>query len=202
MVGIMAAENAMGGNSGSSAVAAGLAVQGEFSGNYEHIATLVLYGDWNSPGSHYGLAQTDASEISAFGLSGSPDDPTVAVAVMRARLEMAQEACIDCTPRDRVIAAALAQNQGITPKELKRWTERRNGEAMNWSAYFEEQFGSSINQSDAQVRENITGVRYPTYFMVLKYTRDLKALYERGWDLPYGITEGELDGLIKWSENQ
>jgi hypothetical protein len=200
LVGIAQAEAALGGKGGPTDVAAGLAVQGEFSYG-DNVAALVAHGDPFSQQSGFGLAQTNAKEIGALGLSGDPNDPSVAVKVMQARIDNGQRACHGCTARDRVIVAALAQNGGISQSALSRWSESASGGGIKWEDYFQEQFGNSPNAADAQFRENISGIRYPTYFMVLKYARDLLELNQRGWDLPYGVTVEQLRDLEKWAES-
>ena len=202
LVGIAQAEGALGGMGASTDVAAGLAVQGEFSGVGDHIAAYFAHGDPNSSESGYGLAQTNSDEISGLGLgNGDPEDSSVAVKVMQTRIGNAQRACAGCTPKDRVIAAALAQNRGIDLSTLGSWAKQAKGGGIDWNQYFSNEFKNAKNSPDAQFRENVTHIRYPTYFMVDKYVTDLFELERRGWVLPYGITNEELSDLETWAKN-
>jgi hypothetical protein len=194
-VGLARAESAMEQNGGSIEVAAGLAVQSEFAGIADEMAGII------SPGSsNIGIAQTNAEEIATLGLgSGNPNDPSVAVRVMQVRIGNAQAACHNCTARDRVIVAALAQNKGVSPIDLDGWSRSANGGGIAWEDIFRN--STSTGQFDAESREKFTGVQYENYFMVQKYVKDLRELYKRGWDLPDDITETDLNSLEAWARS-
>ena len=192
-VGIARTEVIMGRNGGSIEVAAGLSVQGEHSG---YVDSFV--GDITPGSSGYGLAQTNAEEISALGLRDIyPNDPADAVLVMEARIAAVQNACVGCSARDMLVAAALAQNRAITPKTMETLSRPEGDIAWN------EFFGNTRNsQPDAQIREALTGMDYQTSFMLYLYIRDLRELYSRGWELPAGITEADLDYLEEFAQSQ
>gem|GEM_PF-1646566 len=192
-VGIARAEAVMGRNGGSIEVAAGLAVQGEYSGYVDS-----FIGDVTSGSSGYGLAQTNAEEISALGLGDlDPNDPASAVLVMEARIAAVQGACVGCSPQDLLVAAALAQNRGITPDTMRALSVPEGD--VDWGSFFSAD--RSNNQPDAQLREALTGMDYQTSFMLYLYIRDLRELYRRGWELPTGITEADLDYLEELAQS-
>jgi len=191
--GIDHAEAAMGMNGGPIEVAAGLAVQGEYSGYVDNFV-----GDITPGSSGYGLAQTNAAEISALGLGDlDPNNPADAVTVMEARIAAVQNACSGCSARDLLVAAALAQNRGITPDTMRALSEPEGD--VNWGNFFGETRSNS--QPDAQLREALTGMDYQTSFMLYLYIRDLRELYRRGWELPNGITEADLDYLEELAQS-
>jgi hypothetical protein len=191
-VGITRAEAVMGRNDGSIEVAAGLAVQGEYSGYVDSFIGGVTPGS-----SNYGLAQTNADEISQLGLGDlDPNDPHDAVLVMQARIAAVQDACIKCSPKDLLVAAALAQNRAIDPRTMKELSIPEGDVA--WNKFF----GNTRNsQFDADLREILTGMDYQTSFMLYRYIHNLRELHRRGWELPDGITEADLDYLEEFAQN-
>ena len=187
-VGIARAEAVMGRNGGSIEVAAGLAVQGEYSGIVDS-----LIGDVAPGSSGYGLAQTNAEEINALGLGNlDPQNPVDAIRVMEARIETAQGACTGCRPTDLLIVAALAQNRSLDASGVTSLLEAGGG-SIDWDTYFRDP--KTPEQMDARIRQALTGTTYEKSFMLLKYIQDLRELYRKGWALPNGITENDLDAL-------
>mgnify|MGYP001098266336 CR=1 FL=1 len=66
------------------------------------------------------------------------------------------------------------------------------------------EYGQGFNIAgvpDAQLREALTGMDYQTSFMLYLYIRDLRELYRRGWELPTGITEADLDYLEELAQS-
>jgi hypothetical protein len=195
-VGIARAEAVMGRNGGSIEVAAGLAVQGEYSGYADNAVAGVksLFGG----SSGVGLAQTNAQEISDLGLGNlDPNNPADAVLVMEARIAAVQNACVGCSASDLLVAAALAQNRGIDAETMGSLVAPDG--SVDWRAFFGEPRSNS--QPDAQLREALTGMDYQTSFMLYLYIRDLRELYRRGWELPPGITEADLDYLEELAQS-
>jgi hypothetical protein len=183
-VGIARAEQVMDKSSGSIEVAAGIAVQGEWSGYAD-----TIIGDITPGSSGYGLAQTNAQEINSLGLGKlDPQKPADAVQVMEARIAAVQNACIDCSAQDLFFAAALAQNRGITPETMKLLSKPKGD--VNWDSFFAEP--RTPGQLDARIRQALTGIQYDTKFMLLKYVRNVRALHQKGWALPNGISEEDL----------
>jgi hypothetical protein len=64
---------------------------------------------------------------------------------------------------------------------------------IQWGAFFQEDRSNS--QLDAQIREVLTGMDFQTSLQLLIYVQNMRELYRRGWDLPNGITEEDLDYL-------
>jgi hypothetical protein len=187
-VGIARAEAVMGRNSGSIEVAAGLAVQGEYSGYVDS-----FLGDITPGSSGYGLAQTNADEISALGLGDlDPNNHADAVSAMEARIGAAHGACTGCSPTDLLIVAALAQNRSLDASGVAGLLKAGGG-SIDWDTYFRDP--TTPGQIDAQIRQALTGKTYEKGFMLLKYIQDLRELYRKGWALPDGITEDDLDAL-------
>ena len=157
-VGIARAKAVMGRNGGSIEVAAGLAVQGEYSGYVDNFTGNIMTGS-----SGYGLAQTNAQEISNLGLGNlDPNNPADAVQIMEARIAAVQKACVGCSTRDLLVAAALAQNREINPWTMERLSEPKGD--VDWKTFFSSDRSNS--QPDAQIREALTGMDYQMNFML------------------------------------
>jgi hypothetical protein len=182
-VGIARAEKAMN-HRGSIEVTAGLAVQGQFSGNIDN-----MVGVWKGRSSGYGLAQTNPEQAAAMGLGPlNPHNPSNAVLVMTARIENAQAACTNCNAIDRFLIGALAQNGFSTGDGFNNY--KNDDGSINWKKYFGNPPGDV--QADAKVREAFISVPF-TNLVVLKYIMDVRVLSQRGWNLPEGISEEDLD---------
>jgi RHS repeat-associated protein len=187
-IGIARAEAVMGKNGGSIEVAAGLAVQGEYSGYVDTLAGDIMPGS-----SGYSLAQTNDDEINALGLENlDPQNPADAIRVMEARIGTAQAACTGCSPTDLLIVAALAQNRSLDASGVAGLLEAGGG-SIDWNKYFRDP--KTPSQIDARIRQALTGKTYEKGFMLLKYIQDLRELYRKGWALPDGITERDLEAL-------
>ena len=116
---------------------------------------------------------------------------------MEARIAAVQGACVGCSPQDLLVAAALAQNRGIDAETMGSLVAPDG--SVDWRAFFSEPRSNS--QPDAQLREALTGMDYQTSFMLYLYIRDLRELYRRGWELPAGITEADLDYLEELAQS-
>lgn len=160
------------------------------------------YGPWdthqfapNGANSGLGIAQVSDSQMAEYGLGGqNQEDPSVAVQAMQARIELVQDACSGCSARDKLIAASLAQNgSGFTADSMSYVVGNYSGKDgnINWSGFFDEP--RTLSDPIARIREQVTGRQYDTRFMLHLFTNDLRELYRRGWDLPEGITEDDLD---------
>jgi hypothetical protein len=193
--GIDLAVTAMGGN-GDIEVAAGLAVQGEYSGALDDAAGNIMSIVQGPGHSGYGIAQASSNEITALGLKGDPHDPSIAVKVMQARIENAQGLCQNCTAKDMLIVAALDQNGGgqISPQDIKDLSNGANGGGIDWKSYFKAP-PTSAGQIDAQVRVPLSGLKNYKSLLLLKYVQDLREIVNRGWDLPDGVTEADLNDM-------
>jgi RHS repeat-associated protein len=122
-VGIVRANIAMN-STGSIEVAAGLAVQGQFSGKIDDVIGDIWPGD-----SGYGLAQTNPDQTEAMSLGRlDPHDPSVAILVMQTRIENAQAACQNCNSMDLFMIGALAQNNYLDNDGVNGLTRNSNGD--------------------------------------------------------------------------
>ena len=190
VLGIARTEYATGKDEVSIEVAAGLAVQGEFSGALDLVAGMF------SDSSGYGLAQVGDKELESLGMAGQdPFDPNVAVTVMESRIESAQDLCINCSPVDLIIVAALAQNGSgqLSDEDIVITSKELENNPDVWWDYIEEE-STSAGQIDARVRTAATGMNYKQ-LLVTKYVMDMRALHDIGWDLPDGITINNLNNI-------
>lgn len=118
---------------------------------------------------------------------------------MEARIAVVQKACVECSARDLLVAAALAQNGGITPETMRQLSMLKGD--VDWVSFFREDWPSSNMQLDAQIRQELTGMDYQRSFMLYRFIRNIRVLHQRGWDLPDGITEEDLDDLENFALN-
>jgi hypothetical protein len=112
---------------------------------------------------------------------------------MQSRIENAQGACQGCNGIDKVVVAALAQNKQISIGTISQLSRGAKGQGIAWNDYFKAP-PTSKGQLDAQVREQLTGMKYKN-LVLLKYIQDLKELNQEGWDLPDDINIDDLDDL-------
>jgi RHS repeat-associated protein len=99
-------------------VAAGIAVQSEW--NIPVWDSHARPGDLSNSG--LGIAQISDSQMeNEYMLGGqNQDNPAVAIQALQIRIGLVQDACAGCNARDKLIAAALAQNgPGFTASEMK-----------------------------------------------------------------------------------
>jgi hypothetical protein len=98
-----------------------------------------------------------------------------------------------------LIAAALAQNgPGFTADSMKFVLNKFTADGViDWNRYFNSRNPKS-NLLDLRAMGHH---QYDTRFMLYLYIKDLSELYRRGWNLPPGITEADLDYMedISWS---
>jgi hypothetical protein len=173
-------------------VAAGIAVQSQW---YSPLDTRMLAPNGSNSG--LGIAQVSDPQMVEYGLAGlDQTNPAIAVKAMQARIGLVQDACIGCSVRDKLIVAALTQNgSGFIVDSMRdvmdRFMECGN---IDWAGYFKTWTNPKTDPS-AWLRERATGHQYDTEFMLLLFTNDLRELNRRGWDLPAGITEADLDYL-------
>lgn len=132
------------------------------------------------------------------GVEGDQLDPAVAIDAMNARIDRITNACTGCNARDRLIAAALAQNGSwITPDLMKDAVKRHmNNGNMDWDSFFD-RFGPKGFPYDqiASGHQN-----YDTRYMLHKFLEKLRILYQQGWDLPEGITADDLNYMEDLSQ--
>jgi hypothetical protein len=137
-----------------------------------------------------------------FGLAGQDqEDPEVAVQAMAQRINNVLEALSKnfrgkkCNAQDMLIAAALAQNgSGFTAKDIRDISADFRDpidDSPDWKTYFGERGEPSADT--AKKRQKDTGKQFDTQIMLKLYINDLRELHDRGWDLPFGLTEQDLD---------
>ena len=159
------------------------------------------YGLWDtrtfapSSSSGLGIAQVNDEQMKSYELEGlNQMEPSVALLAMERRIELVQEECPNCCARDDLIVAAMAQNgPGFdTPDigDVLGGYIDENG-YIDWRDYFD--YRGKPSALEAKLRQFLTGNQYDTEFMLLLYTNDLRELHQRGWSLPGGITEADLD---------
>lgn len=182
-------------------VAAGIAVQSQWSNfvsnNFVRDENLSGKGpaqlSWVQMDAKYG-EQVKDSEQYGLGLPyENPNNPGTAVAGMARRIYQVINACYFCKAKDKVIVAALAQNNGFTLNSLLKDVKPRfyNKETgVQWDRYFESR--SSSSDPIAHSKELVTGLNYDTEFMLLSYTNDLLELNRRGWALPFGLSRFDI----------
>ena len=131
-----------------------------------------------------------------YGPHGNPNTPAVAAEGMSRRIYQVVDACTYCSAQDKVIVAALAQNNGFTIASLKDLRGNYyNSGAINWSGYLDTRAknynGGALMDFRAQQSGQGKG-SFDARFMLLLYTNDLLELDRRGWDLPYGLTTSDI----------
>jgi hypothetical protein len=135
-----------------------------------------------------------------YEVEGDQLDPAVAIEAMTARIDRIVNKCTGCNARDRLIAAALAQNGSwITPDIMADAVRRHMKDGnMQWDNFFSE-FGSKGFPYDqlAAGHQN-----FDTRYMLYKYLQKLKELCRRGWALPEGITEEDLKYMDDLSQGE
>ncbi|MBI3160492.1 MAG: hypothetical protein HYZ26_12915 [Chloroflexi bacterium] len=171
-------------------VAAALAIQSQY---YDE--SKDTEGGWFSgEGSGLGYAQVSDEQMIAYGLAGfNQENPTVAVIAMSIRIRLAWDACGEgCTPKDKLILAALAQNgSGFDPE---RPPQRLEDGSIDWEKYLKKYYlNGNPSSPSGDVRQSITKLQYDTQFMVLRFFNNLRELENQGWTLPYEIPTGQLE---------
>src|SRR5574341_1150759 len=178
-------------------VAAGIAVQSE----WPDLVNL------NKKYSGFGPAQLSRAQLDTsygkpvpgseqygLGLKGEdPTNPSTAVTGMSRRIYQVVNACNFCSAEDKLIMAALAQNNGFTlasMRDIKSFYYNKTT-GINWAQYFTDR--TQTSDPIAKYRaEAAGGYIYDTHFMLLLYTNDLLELNNRGWNLPFGLQRSDI----------
>jgi hypothetical protein len=176
-------------------VAAGIAVQSQWYGEYKDSRDTAP----NGGNSGLGIAQVSDPQMEhyneKYGLEGDQQDPSVAVQAMALRIKEVQAACSGCNGRDMLVAAGLAQNgPGFSAATMGFLSNPKNGfvgeGGINWSKYFD---GLDSKSNPLLNLRAVGNHNFDTRFMLNLFVNDLRELYNRGWTLPYGVTEDDLD---------
>ena len=70
--------------------------------------------------------------------------------------------------------------------------------SVNWQRFFELNYKfHSTSHPSAYVRERFTGLQFDFQLMLLLFLNDIRELHRRGWDLPYNLTEEDLNEIEK-----
>ncbi len=125
-------------------VAAGIAVQSEWLAPWDHRPVINAYNAIRSvfgkgpSSSGLGIAQVTDNEMKTYGLTGDQEDPSVAVQAMTKRIDSVTQKCDSCSERDKLIAAALAQNgPGFGPDAMGNVLKRPKVDGgLDWAGYF------------------------------------------------------------------
>jgi len=131
------------------------------------------------------------SEQFGLGLEGqNPNNQTTAYVGMSRRIYQVVDACNFCSSTDKIIVAALAQNNGFTLDSLLKdvkSTYYNKTTGINWGLYFDSR-SSSGGLLKFRAWGSGQGVgSFDTRFQLLLYTNDLIALYNFGYKLPYDL---------------
>jgi RHS repeat-associated protein len=186
-------------------VAAGIAVQSQWYGLPWDYRCL----PFDNENSGLGIAQVSDDQMKIYSqMSGyrhlegaDQENPVVAVWAMAARIELVQRECNGCSPRDQLIAASMAQNGDGFDAGAMRYVYKnymRDG-GIRWAEFFiERKWKENYTDLRAMGHEN-----YDTRFMLLLMVNDIRELQRRGWDLPHGITEADLNYVydLSWGTN-
>ncbi len=164
-------------------VAAGIAVQSQY------------YGFWDRArfpfGSSKGIAQVTNTEMEEFGLNCNLDEASCSISAMAKRIDLVLKWCKLCSPEDKLVAAALAQNGGFSGGDMQALYNNRIEGNIDWDTYFFDR----AKTANFDIRMPLRGIDYQVYdtrFMVLKYTEDMITLQDRDWSLPWGLTADQV----------
>ncbi|MCL4527873.1 MAG: hypothetical protein M1282_00475 [Chloroflexi bacterium] len=197
------------------AIASGIAVQSQW-GEYpwddfeqaiadtvNPVTNLLLHKEYIHPS--YGLARISPDEMKMLDINGNPNDPAVSAEAMAKRIELAVNACRNCSADDKIIIAGMAQNGvGFTAMNVKDILNPKYGYqspdgTINWNSYFDSQKAKSPKSLLDQLRIRLlnwraSGQNYDTQFQLRVFTNDLQALANSpDWNLPQGMGETELN---------
>ena len=161
------------------------------------------------PSSGLGIAQITDAEMEDFGFEGQDqEDPEVAVKAMAKRIRSALNALEtvygeNISSQDMLIVAALAQNgRGFNVDEIKETLAndkfKDSDDSPDWEGYFTWRGEKGEPGEDwAREYQKLIGKQYDTQFMLQLYINDLRELHDRGWELPFGLEEKDLDEVEK-----
>lgn len=155
-------------------VAAGIAVQSQW--------YIPILDSYHRPGAGLGIAQVKDEDMDAYGLAGQDqNDPSVAIKAMRARIALVTSVCPSCSARDKLIAAAFAQNRGFEARDMRDAMRYMKNGYIDWNVY--------ISRLDPQgglpgIRATSWRYNYNTRFQLQLFMNDLRELQARGWTLP------------------
>jgi len=186
-----------------SAVAAGIAVESAF--YHKDVDTKKGLGQGVTTGNPgYGIAQMSDKEKGFLRLVGNQEDPDFAIKAMAARMNAAltelEEHFPKCSAQDKLIIAGLAHNAQFVNFDLEQaaWGVKKipkSGGSPNWGRFYGEDDDPSA--FTAKTRQALSGYQYSRQLMVISYIKDLRELHKRGWELPFGLTENDLDEVEK-----
>ncbi len=140
-------------------VAAGIAVQSQWIGPWD----TRWFPGTSSGGSGLGWAQVSDDQMAQYGLAGQDQwNLDAAYTAMEKRIKLVQDVCEGCSARDKLIAAALAQNgSGFTSGSmLNALGYRKKDGSIDWSNYFTETYKNGPSDLIAKFRQQITRKQY------------------------------------------
>jgi RHS repeat-associated protein len=179
-------------------VAAAIAVQSQY------VDPLIDNTSAWFTGGGIGIAQIARKDMAKYGVpGGDPLNPNDAIRAMEGRMNELTTICNGCNPTDILITKMLAQNNGVSPLDMKMIVNTnksiiRNGDNIKWEDYF-----NGLNETSGETGNRALGHHnYNTRFMILLMYNDLVELQKRGWTMPEGVqwsriielTSGEPEG--------
>jgi hypothetical protein len=148
--------------------------------------------------SAFGPAQVSHAQMTRYGLDGlDPTNPEIAQNAMAVRIASALSQCPDCSPKDKLIIAGIAQNGDfITPELINRITNNAMVDGnINWDYAMETFVKPSPN---TWWQNSVTGgLDYDTQYMVKLFLQDMLALHDAGWELPYDLATEDIENIIE-----
>jgi hypothetical protein len=167
-------------------VAAGIAVQSQYYGFWDET--------WFPFGSSKGIAQVTDAEMEAFGLDCDLDEASCSISAMAKRIDLVLKWCKLCSPEDKLVAAALAQNGGFPGGDMQALYNNSIEGNIDWDTYFSDR----AKTANFDIRMPFRGIDYKVYdtrFMVSRYTEDMLTLHDQGWSLPWGLTTDQVTSV-------
>ena len=79
---------------------------------------------------------------------------------------------------------------------LNYFVDQADG-TIDWPGYFDDRMknGDGPSSDLARDRQEMTGLQYDTELMLQQVVNDVRELHYRGWPLPYGLEESDLDEM-------
>jgi hypothetical protein len=211
------------------AVAAGIAVQSQWYWGLKDTKegiVLKVHDFFTNETYGFGIAQMGDDEKRLLGLVGNVEDPDFAGEAMAARIDAAlskafEHKFTEYTPQDKLIMAGLAQSGFFVKIEKDDETKEmiieesdptwgikdihptsKEDDSPDWQRYYDpKDTPAQSSAGTALNREEKTDYQYSKQLMVILYIKDLRELHNRGWDLPFGLTEQDLDEVEEKVKN-
>jgi hypothetical protein len=193
------------------AIAAAIALQSQnyYKGKDSKEGVFYKLKKLSGGSSGIGIAQITDEEMRDFEFEGlDQEDPEVALMAMAKRIRSALNALEtvfgeNISSQDMLVVAALAQNgRGFNVDEIKETLAndrfKDSDDSPDWEGYFTLRGEEGEPGEDwAKDVQKLKGKQFDTQIMLQLYINDLRELHDRGWELPFGLEEGDLDEVEK-----